>query len=91
MKGWRFYEEFETSKRKVSQGNVVAVSTTQEGVFTTGGIPKYECVSAVMFFSNSPVAFGSVGILYIEERCKRISEAKAREIHPMLFKYLEGG
>ena len=99
MKGWRFYEEFKTQKRKVSTGNVIAVDTTQRpypmlsyGINGVGKDVQYQCgcISAVFFEANSPVAGDGVSLYYVQHRCKRISEAKAREIHPMLFKYLEG-
>ena len=104
MKGWRFYEEYKSTKRKVPTGNVVAVDTTQEpylvlrhGVSSVGKrvgerfSHVHSCVSAVFFQSNSPVCFSSATQKFLRTYCKRISEAKAREIHPRLIEYLEGG
>lgn len=92
MKGWRFYEEFEDDARKVPTGNVVAIPYPQTPYFTQeGAIYGVICVSAVFPRPNSPVASGMVNLHYKECRTKRISEAKAREIHKNLFHYLEGG
>ena len=100
MKGWRFYEEYKSTKRKVSTGNVIAVDTTQRlypmlsyGIYGVGLYGQYQCacISAWYEEPNSPVCCGATAVKYIQRRCKRISEAKAREIHPKLFEYLEGG
>jgi len=85
MKGWRFYEEFETTKRKVSTGNVIALDIDPLTLAFTG----YTCVSALYFEPNSPVASSSAFFCYIQHYCKRVSEARARKIHPKLFEYLE--
>lgn len=87
MKGWRFYEEYKSSKRKVPTGNVIAVSTAQE-IF-----PRRHhraCAAAVYQEPNAPVCGADVDIDYLRYYCKRTSEAKARKIHPKLFEYLEG-
>ena len=92
MKGWRFYEEFKSPRRKVPIGNVVALDTIQkphplnaDGHFQW----QHGCISAVYYQPNSPVVYDSVALYYVRRYCKRISEAKAREIHPKLFEYLE--
>ena len=99
MKGWRFYEEYKTKKRKVPTGNVIAVDTTQSeypifsfGVNGVGCDVRYQrgCISAVTYESNAPVCSSSVAVDYLQILCKRISEPKARKIHPKLFDYLEG-
>ena len=93
MKGWRFYEEFETQERKHSMENVIAVDTTAPIFLEDGssGCPLRKCASAWFFQPNSPVTSSSIGLSYIQHYCKRVSEAKARTIHPKLFEYLEGG
>ena len=93
MKGFRFYEELKNKNRKAeeSQGNVIAVY----GEWRLGRVvdEKYQwvkdCVSAVFFETNSQVCGSSVSQGYLEESTRRISEAKAREIHPNLFVYLD--
>jgi len=96
VKGWRFYEEFQTEKRKVSTGNVIALDVVHEpfpalDVLTQGVQFQHSCISSVYFQPNSPVSSSGVSIYYRRHYCKRISEAKARTIHPKLFEYLEGG
>ena len=95
MKGWRFYEEYKTKKRKIPTGNVVAVDTATGmhavSPFGPNARYRYECVLALFVEHNSPVCSGAASVEHIERHCKRISEAKAREIHPKLFEYLEGG
>ena len=106
MKGYRFYEELENKNRKAenSKGTVVALLIEPDGrgwkplylprlVRTKdrrGWSYAAECVSSVFAEPNSPVASGSVSMEYLSKDCRRISEARAREIHPELFKYLEG-
>jgi len=96
MKGYTFYLEYpsQAEKRKATRkhpgnhsGNVIATF----GTWFTGGSSgaMIECVSAVYEWPNSAVCSSSVSISYIRERCKRISEAQAREIHPRLFDYLD--
>lgn len=93
MKGWRFYEEFKTERRKVSAGSVVAIDTTTGMYamppFGPNAQYRYECVSALFDGHNQPVCSGAISVRRIEKRCKRISEAKARTIHPKLFEYLD--
>jgi len=48
-----------------------------------------ECVSSVQDIPDGPVCVGSCGDPYLQSHCLRISEARARIIHPKLFTYLE--
>lgn len=85
MKGIRFYEEL-TNKNKAgetSQGNVLAVFH-ELGFMGQHGY-QYETISALFFEPNSVVCGSAANIDYIRNNCRRISEAKAREIHPELF------
>jgi hypothetical protein len=86
MKGVRFYEELENKNRKgeKSQGNVIAIHAYQISI---DGM--YECLSATFYKPNSPVSVGGVSRKYLEEKCRRISETRAREIHPRLFERLD--
>lgn len=95
MNGFTFYLEYPTTKDKKQgtrkklgnhSGNVVAVF----GDWYKGGNNEYqkECVSSVFDHSNSVCCGGSVGSSYLNDRCKRISEKQAREIHSNLFDYL---
>jgi len=85
MKGIRFYEEFTSDTRTKSEGNVVAVLV----VNGRNGAGDYDAIAAVdARRPNAPVAGTPATSLYLRERCKRISEKRAREIHPRLFSYL---
>jgi hypothetical protein len=91
MEDIRFYEEFVDEKtRKISQGTVVA-ALVGNGPFTSGTTPCYEAMSGVYMQPNSPVATSSVAIKYLKENCRRVSEARARQIHPALFHRLDNG
>ena len=96
MKGIRFYLEYPSAKdkRKATRkalgnhtGNVIA---TLEGTEMVGRFgPQIDALVGVFYTEDSPVATSAVSYEYLRERCKRISEAKAREIHPELFKRLD--
>lgn len=91
MKGFRFYLEHDSDKEKRQNkhsGNVIAVMTDVPMFYGYDGY-LHECLSAVLFNPNSPVGVGAVHPEYLKNRCKRVSEAKAREVHPELFKRLE--
>jgi hypothetical protein len=96
MRGYRFYEELAYKGRtnEASVGNVVAVDYENGMRFERGGDDHdhtvYEAVGSVFSHPNSPCASTSVSTEYLAQDCKRISEARAREIHPQLFRYLEG-
>lgn len=88
MKGYHFYLEHETpaDKRKGKHnGNVFAAYVEQE----RGHSGKLEGLGAVFYWPNSPVCVASAHPDYLRRHCKRISEAKAREIHPALFAELD--
>ena len=91
MKGIRFYEEL---KGRDSTSNVIA-SLHGNGIFYSSSgnpkmsIPCYEAIASLFETPNSPVASTSVAVEYLQEYCKRVSEKKARELHPELFKRLD--
>lgn len=85
MKGVRFYEEFASNWRRKSEGNVVAVLVANG----RNGAGDYDVIAAVDARPNGPVAGMSATSEYLRERCKRVSEKRAREIHPRLFSYLK--
>lgn len=97
MNGYKFYLEFpdKKSKRKSGRenlghsGNVAALATAREFTYVRNGGIIQEGLTAVYFSPNSPVNWGSVSWDYLKEKCKRISESKAREIHPALFERLD--
>lgn len=96
MNGIRFYLEYPTNadKRKATRkalgnhsGNVIAV--LDNGIYFSGGEAVEDSIAGVYAWPNSPAAGTGVSLGYLRERCKRISEATARTIHPELFKYLD--
>lgn len=84
MKDIRFYEEFTSKRRGLSAGTVVAI-----GLPNILGDGTFEAVGAVFERPNSPVTSISVHCSYLFFNCKRVSEQRAREVHPELFKYLD--
>ena len=99
MKGYIFYLEFPTAKakRKATRknltghsGNCIAVTSDKaEQIVQYRKNRCYPGVSAVQDIPNNPCCFNLVSPYYLAERCKRISEAQAREIHPNLFYRIE--
>ena len=100
MKGIRFYLEYPSKKEKRKGtrkepgnhlGQVVAVMYENGWWSETPGAwhYMYDCISALTRVPNSVVCGSSVSWGYLDEKCKRISEKQAREIHPNLFIYLE--
>ncbi len=85
MKGWRFYEEFTDTEDSIRlpQGNVVAIDIS----LTYGD--HIEGLGAVFYSANSPVNWTGIDAGYLREKCKRVSEKRAREIHPELFRRLD--
>lgn len=95
MKYVRFYEELNNKNRKgeTSRGTVIAVFT-ENGTWserTGDGSLRilYEGMGAVQDYPNCPVASTDVATIYLREECRRIPEARAREIHPALFARLD--
>lgn len=96
MKGIRFYLEYRNpeDKRKATrrklgnhEGTVIALflDTWQpNGVDNTA-----DCMAGIYKHPDSPVVGTSVSEGYLRDRCKHISEAQAREIHPALFERLD--
>lgn len=95
MKGYRFYLEYPHGSKRRGQhtGNVLALTLNDNGH------PNYsasslsgtvlECVAGVYHHPNSDVCLCTCDEEYLRDNGKRISEAKAREIHPALFAVLD--
>jgi hypothetical protein len=92
MRGIRFFEEYHNKRKGESTNNVIAVQLNDQGQ-KVGYIEDkewhWDCIAGVFFVDNSDVASDSVSESYLRAKCKRISEARAREIHPRLFTYLD--
>jgi hypothetical protein len=89
-RGFHFFEEFSDGRRESSAGNVIAVDIRGASFVQEGGV----CYSAFCAFPdsetpNSPVLERLCNAEYLGARCRRISEARAREIHPRLFERLD--
>ncbi len=92
MNGYRFYEEYNDKRKGISQGNVVAIipETRRIEQYPDGSLDViYDVIGAVYFHPNSDVCGTGASQGYLTESCKRISESKARQIHPALFQYLD--
>lgn len=95
MKGYRFYEEYNTpqDKREDSpNGRVFAAITEQRN-------PKYNGAGILPGWLQdgygSPrlrpdlIVYCSVDVDWLRESCKQVSEAEARKICPILFAKIE--
>ena len=96
MKGYHFFLEYPTpsARRKGTRKNLGAhsgtvLATYKPKLWIPGPGMVQECISSVQDFPGGPVCVGSCGEPYLRSLCLRISEATAREIHPLLFIYLE--
>lgn len=71
--------------------NVIAVDVDGRNVpyRIQQGRAVADCTSGVFDTPNSDVAGAQVDFDYLRTRCRRISEAEARRIHPRMFEYLE--
>ena len=88
MNGIRFYLEFTDRSKHQSGGTVVAVLALN-GAYWSSGKLCYEAIAALFEQPDSPVAGTGVALDYLRQRCRRVSEAQARAIHPALFQRLD--
>ena len=88
MNGIRFYEEF-TDKSKRKPGRTVVAALVLNGIYWSSGKPCYEAIAGLFNQPDSPVAGTGVALDYLRRKCKRISEIKARTLHPALFQRLD--
>ena len=96
MKGYRFYEEFDSSykkRKRQGSGNVLALDIDPKTARPYGWVDhnkRYvmECTAAVFSHSNSGVAGTAVSDDVLRKNYRRITEKRAREIHPAMFQNL---
>lgn len=84
MKDFRFYEEFRNKRRGESAGTVVAVwlPSCRYG--------EWEGFVSVFEHPNcATINYCGGSYDYLRQNCKRISEERARQIHPNLFNRIE--
>ena len=100
MKGYRFYLEYPSLKEKRKgtvknpgnhEGNALALIIDTARVMYQHEKPiiVHDAIGSLLFTPDSPVCSTSITDEYLTERCKRIPESLAREIHPKLFNYLD--
>ena len=88
MKGYRFYLEFANTYKRCKNkhcGNVVAVLLDACGKPLVGSTGLLDSVVGAYDRPNSGVTASGAQREYLATRCKRISEALARSVHPALF------
>lgn len=94
MKYVRFYLDHDSpadKRRGRHNGNVIALLDPERNWWRDQYSGRlYEALGATFAWPNSPVATTGVAASYLRTQAKRISEAKAREIHPALFERLDG-
>lgn len=91
MKGYMFYEEFDSSYKKRirrGSGNVLALDIDARGLPFDNG-HGLECTAAVYSHANSPVAGATISRTVLTKNYLRITEVRAREIHPVMFEFLD--
>jgi len=88
MNGIRFYHEFTNKAKRQSAGTVVAALVGNGHFWSTRKV-CYEAISGLFDHPNSVVCGTAVARDYLREKCKRISQARARTIHPALFERLD--
>jgi hypothetical protein len=90
MREYRFFEEFSDGRLESSSGNVIAVDLAGDSFVQEGGV-CYRALCAIQDAArpNSPVLQRYFNAEYLGARCRRITEARARKIHPKLFEYLD--
>ena len=85
MKGFRFY------CARDGRQECVAVYTEVDPQIdpnAAGGV-VVEGLAGVFARENSPVAWTGISAEYLRRKYRRVSEQRAREIHPALFRYLD--
>lgn len=91
MKGYRFYEEYDSSykkRKRISSGNVLALDIPVAGWFD-GRRYVMSCTAAVFSHPNSGIAGTAVSRDVLRLNYRRITEKRAREIHPAMFDFLD--
>jgi len=93
MIGHRFYEEFTSKRKRVSAGNVFAlcIPTAEPRDVASYMRRNPGGVGALFDEPDSAVCYTGCSWEWLRTKCVRVSERRAREIHPRLFAYLEPG
>ncbi len=84
MKDHSFYLEYPTPRDKRKKtGNPTVLIRIGEPFYS--GEMCYSCWSSVIEGNRVLSGSGNVSVGYLRSHCTRVSEAKAREIHPEIF------
>ena len=90
MQPYRFFEEYADRDLQQSAGNVVAIRLEDGLVIKDGRVlVRAVCAGEHGTRPNSPVTATFFEGEYLGTHCRRITEARARTIHPKLFEYLD--
>jgi hypothetical protein len=98
MRGFRFFEELregrevsiERDPRADLRGNVIAVNLSGGSFIQEGAVcfPAF-CTTSEERALNAAVQPTYFNVEYLGKHCRRISETRARKIHPRLFEFLD--
>ena len=96
MKDITFYLEYpnRTEKNKATRKNVgnhrgTVLAVDKKQWWVRDNEINMDAYGALRDIPNDVVCGTTCSEPYLRSNCKRISEKQAREIHPMLFQYLE--
>jgi hypothetical protein len=96
MKGYRFYEEFDSSykkRKRQGSGNVLALDIDPKTAHPFGWFDgrRYvmRCTAAVFSHANSGIAGTAVSREVLAKNYRRVTEKAARAIHPAMFNFLD--
>lgn len=95
MKGYRFYLKFPLSATKEDRRKLRNHSGTVVALPVPTELPRFRStLSPVVIggFTGDPdseIQYYGVLPNFLHDECRRISECKARKIHPKLFEYLD--
>jgi hypothetical protein len=89
MTGIRFYEQFKDEQKRESAGKAVAVyiHKWRDGSEKQGRI--FRAVVGLGKPPNPPALLSTVAESYLQKKCRRISETRARQINPNIFRVLK--
>jgi hypothetical protein len=90
MIGIHFYEQFKDEQKRESAGKAIAVFVQQWKYGSEAQGRLFDAVVGHLNRSNPPVVHSTVSERYLKKKCRRVSEYRAKEIHPNLFRLLDG-
>jgi hypothetical protein len=88
VKDVQFYEQFNDDEKTESAGKVIAVLVNRWKHGSAGQGRIFKAVLGLAKVPNAPAVQSTVAERYLDAKCRRISEARARQIHPNVFRIL---